>query len=588
MLTYQQIIAFVQDYDPKLDRHPMYEKWNGVYYGMSLHIDGAQPRYTDLRTGKKVVPVNFFGEEYQHIFDTVLFNKHPREDETTRQWRMGRYKPFQQDPFLRIISTVKGSIFQDSGYGIEIDNKDDYDYVWAKSFDGKNIVEYFSDKMQNIFEDPNGLFVVIPKEAGYATTTDRIEPDIIWVPSRYIQHKSRDEVVFKYGDFIWVINSVGYFRFTKDDDGNVTNVDGNDRGYYAHGLGFLPVFVAGGIWNTQGFYDSWLNAGKAWADNYVMEMSSSQLVNKEASHPIIIEAAVECSNNECISGYVRVPCDDGEYDTIPCKVCNGKDHVSRNPGERMIVPADKMAHQLVQIVNPEVAINEFHLKNTDTIYKALEKALNLSYIDESQSAIAKDRDMETRYQFLSAISNDLFGRLIDGVIRCIIGIRNVTTIDGISRPDFGNYSITRPSEFGIKTASILLSEYKSATDANVPDFIKAKHLEDYVDKQYGGDEILRRKTMLINELDIVALKSEQDKQIAILNGSVQQRDLQFSVRLPRILDQIVREKGNDWFIESRYDIIESEVSRIFDLIVPPMPQIPPDPSQFNEEEEIIV
>src|SRR5690606_25435746 len=115
------------------------------------------------------------------------------------------------------------------------------------------------------------------------------------------------------------------------------------------------------------------------------------------------------------------------------------------------------------------------------------------------------RDMETRYQFYSAIADDIFGRLIDGFLRCIIGLRNVVTVNGVSSPDFGNFTVVIPIEFGIKTTSILLDEYDSAKKANVPDFILAKHIEDYVDKQYGGDNILRKKTAFINESDIVAL-----------------------------------------------------------------------------------
>src|SRR5690606_3250589 len=137
-------------------------------------------------------------------------------------------------------------------------------------------------------------------------------------------------------------------------------------------------------------------------------------------------------------------------------------------------------------------------------------------------------------------------------------------------------------EFGIKTTSILLDEYDNAKKANVPDFILAKHIEDYVDKQYGGDNILRKKTAFINESDIVALKSDADKQSLLLTGSVTQRDLQYSVRLSKIIDRLIREKGEDWFLESNFDTIEVSVMDAFDAIIPNPQAIPPDPSLYNE------
>src|SRR5690348_15158757 len=74
------------------------QRWRDVYYGMSLHTTGACPAFIPL-DGKGgldkgyIHPPNYFGECYQHLFDRILFSRHPRENELIRQWRFSQYKP---------------------------------------------------------------------------------------------------------------------------------------------------------------------------------------------------------------------------------------------------------------------------------------------------------------------------------------------------------------------------------------------------------------------------------------------------------------------------------------------------------------
>lgn len=593
-MDYPQILEYLSEYDSRPD-HDMYRKWQGVYIGMSAHIDGAEPRYTSSRTGKQVIPPNFFGEEYQKFMEERWFSAHPREDEVIRQWRMGQYRPFQKDPFLRVIQNITGSIFQDTAYSIEFEDVDDYDYIWGNNFDGTNLIKYFSDHFKNIAEDPNSIFVRIPKEPGYATTTTSIEPEILWIPSRDIKHITDDEVIFHVGEgedrVVWVINRVAYLRFRVDSDGTVIDIDradGRNGGYYVHSLDRLPVDIAGGIWNTQGYYDSWLDSARAWADNFVSQMSALQLVNKEASHPFIIEASVDCP--ECHGhGEKQVECTDCPTGVSlqKCNKCEGKGLISRNPGDRLIAPVgeDGSIGDLIKIVNPEVAVNEYNLKNAESVFKSLEKSLSLNYIDEAQSGEAKDRDLETRYQFYSAISTDIYGRLIYNSIKDIIGLRHIVTENGISRPKQDGFTITPPSEFKIKTASILLSEYDEAKKSGVPDYVLGKQLEDYVDRIYGNNEILKKKVSVINDIDILALKSDSDKQIMVMNNAATTRDYQFSVRLPKIIDRMIREKGDIRFLDMKVYEIEAEALRMFNEMIPAAPSvILPEPGAFNDND----
>lgn len=596
MLSFDGIVELINN--NKYERDFRLIEANNVYYGMSLHIDGVRPAYRCLNESGawiNIKPHQWVCNEYDFIFNYILFSRHPREHEDTRQWRLSQYRPFTRAPFLQCISVITGAIFQDSSYSITIENKEDNDYIWGNNFEDKDLVQYISDNFQHIAEDPNGMFVVIPKEPYYDTTTQKIEPTIWFIKSKFIKHRTEDEVIFEHGEYMWCVNRLGYFRFQREDGkkrGKYIHVDEVQGGYYAHMSGKLPAFIAGGIWNSQGFYDSWFVNAKPLADEYVSTYSSLQMVNKEASHPFIVEASedcVECNKTgtvqfctSCNNYADRCACEPvdgmpgGVWALKSCTTCGGKGTISHNPGDRLIAPADMMNHPLVQIINPEVSVNEFHSKFTQDLFNNIFRSLYLNYIEQAQSGVAKDKDMEARYQFILRISNDLFDRLLYNIIGQILSLRNVRTQNGVSKPYEGDFVIIKPTQFQIKTSNDLLEEYNKAREAQVPDYQKTALLEDFIEKQYSGDEILKRKTYIINRVDILAVMDPADIQIALLNNAATPRDYQFHIHLPIILDKLVRRKGNEWFVNADLEVIETEARAEFNTLKPPPMQLQPE------------
>lgn len=571
-------------------------RWRNVYFDMSLHVDGACPAYRSLSsstvmgtsTKGLIYPTNYFGTDYQWIFENRLYSKHPRESQDQRNWRLSQHRPFTQQPFLQVIQVLMGAIFQDSNYSIDIQNKDDSDYIWGNNFEGKNLVGYISEKFQHICVDPNGVFVVIPKEPYYKTTTDRIEPKVVWIPSRFIEHRTDDEIIFAYDSYMWCVNMYGIFRFheKKNDKGvdEWVSVDGVNRGYYGHMLMRAPNHVGGGIWNTQGFYESWLHSAKAWADEFVSNKSAEQLVNKEASHPYIIEPAEDCpscdagqqiSCKKCNRPQDNCECEEGDFKVHRCTTCGGTAKISRNPGDHLSVDMDDLkeagTNDLIRFVSPDIKINEFHAKNNASLFQEMFRALYLNYIDKAQSAVAKDRDMEARYQFILSISNDLFDRLLTGLINDILSMRNVQALDGELVPYSGEYEIVKPTEFKIKSSYDLLLEYDLAFKAKLPDFVLAKQLRDFNDKQFGGDDVLKRKTLFITQRDPLSVKDDEAKQIALSNGAISREDWFYSIQLPTVLDTVIRTYSKEWFIRAEYDEINAAVDAVFKTLTLPTP-----------------
>src|ERR1044072_7156715 len=100
--------------DGNRDKPKKLEDWEKVYYGMSLHIDGACPAFENTRKGFRGIihPQGYLGEKYQYIFETSLLNRHMREPEATRNFRLSQYRPFTKVPFQRVIHVITGAVFQ--------------------------------------------------------------------------------------------------------------------------------------------------------------------------------------------------------------------------------------------------------------------------------------------------------------------------------------------------------------------------------------------------------------------------------------------------------------------------------------------
>ena len=593
MLSIQGVIDLLNDTRRQIGMLQL--KWRNVYYDVSLHTTGAVPRYHDERNERWITPTNYFGQQYQRRFEEQLLNRFPTEPESTRNWRMSQYFPLTKSPFQQIMDITIASILQDSNYSIIVDNKNDREYIEGNNFEGKSLIRYFGSKFQSICEDPNGFFVYVPKYAR-VDNVDTIEPEIWFIYSKDILWYTKDELIFfrtGVDNYAWHVNSIGIFRYQKDEKTDkYANVDGKD-GYYGHLFGYLPVSFAGGQNNTQGFLDSWLDKAIPVANLFIGGQSSSQLVDKEASHPIIQAVNQDCPDCDNHSGWRNERClnwkaDDTTHECefcsrgwtkIKCQTCNGSGEAKFTPGKWIKTPKDLADKDMIRIHNFDTSINEYHQTNNDNVYKRIEAALYLYRSDKAESGEAKAIDQENKYDFISKISDDLFDRLIDDALRIITSYRNVVvSADGNIVPNPSTYSIIKPTQFQIKTADDLLEEYKTSTEASVPIFIRARQSIDYTDKQFGGDDVMKRTSQIIRQVDPIFVVSETDKQVMLMGGAISADEWRFSVKLPIIIDQIIREKGQEFILNSDIEIIKKEIDRIFlamPKVIPPTPTVLP-------------
>lgn len=543
------------------------KRWEDVYYSTSLHTDGACPKYKNLRGGGDIKPKNYFGEKYQEIFETRLFSRHPREDDATRQWRFSQYKPLTKSHFDQLTELVLGAIFQDSNYSITINNENDHKYILVDpSFNGYDLIGWFVSVGYGLMiNDPNGYFIRMPRYPFNAASNDN--PVIIdFVKSKDIIFVSETDFIFKKDDYAYHIDQTTIFRYKYDYQARQYYLAPEDKsGYYAHLLGRLPVSIAGGRWNSQGFFDSFYSKAIPVADEFISSYSAEQMIDKEASHPFIQQVMEECTNCNH-TGSVHVPCDDcpGGVEMVGCPVCGGRGYTSVNPGDRLNVPAEQMDKDMVRIISPDTGINTYHhSKNLDLKNQILDE-LNLLKTDEAQSGVAKTIDQHKLHNFISKIANHILDNIIYSSIRDIIAYRNIVSIDGKVKPYEYDFTIIKPTQYQIKSSYDLLNDYKEAGAANIPIPARKQMYKEFMDKQYSGDPIIRKKCDLLDYYDVILVVPEQDRLSKLTTGEITRDELTLSLWLPRILDKLIIERGYEWFLKTPIrdfeTIIETELA----------------------------
>ena len=531
-----------------------------VYYGISLHTTGACPAFRDLSGGGTIYPQGYYGPEYQRLFDKHLLSRHPRENDATRNWRFSQYRPLTKAPFAQITEIITGAIFQDSNYDLNLQDAQDEQYIWGNHFGGHDIVGYFCNvAFRNMVEDPNGILLRIPALPGYAQTDDKLQVDIWFVNTKDIVLLTQDDFVFLRNGYAWWVDKQTIWRFSYKPEEKKYYLSQEDaHGYYAHMLGRLPISIAGGVWNTQGYYDSYYSKAKAAADDFISAYSAAQLVDKEASHPFIVEASTDCPDCRGL-GQVQQDCDScpNGVELVSCGSCHGSGQISRNPGQHIIVPQDKLKDgSPIQIVNPDVSINSHHRDVCAQVMSLIIEALHLQKTEEAQSGVAKAIDQERLYKFISNISNHVFDKLITDTLRDIIAYRNAGAVARAVYPVEYPFRVLKPTQFRIKTSADLLNEYATGKQAGMPVFIRRRMALDFVDKQYSGDALMKKKAQLITQLDSLSVLSI-DEITAMRNaGVVSDAELQYSRKLPAAIDALIRDKGEYWFLNTPNDVVE--------------------------------
>lgn len=538
-----------------------YQESRNIYYAVTLHTKGVRPAFKDLSKNNNsgyTYPPGYIDDNYQNLFEKYILSRHPREEDVTRWWRYSQYKPLTKSAFQRLINVVRGLIYQDTKHTLEVDDADNKSYLDGQNFQEKNnFISLFKNIfLQTLFEDPNGYLVIIPSKPRNETISETKPLDVSFMYVRCVNILFQDDedLIFKSenGDYSYWINKTDIIRFKKNDKSKWEK----EEGYFSHKFDFIPAIKLGGIFNDD-YYKSFIDDAVSIADEFISSYSSEQLIDKEASHPYIQQATVECPTCNGIGSTQEVTdvCDlypNGTRQTT-CNTCSGKKQISINPAERYEVPVEEMDKQMVRLINPDVSINQYHRNKNKDIFNSILDALNLLKVDEAQSGVAKTIDRDNLYQFTSSVSDRLF-ELKEFCLKCFIAYRSTS-------PTFsGGYTLQKPYKFETQTAIELLTELSTAQTNGTPLHIRKYLINEFVNKRYKGNDIDIKINQIYAILDNTFGLSLTELVSAKEIGLITDKDISNSKLIKSKIESIIVNKTNDYIRQKSIEDLIKEIN----------------------------
>ena len=226
-----------------------------------------------------------------------------------------------------------------------------------------------------------------------------------------------------------------------------------------------------------------------------------------------------------------IPCSGrGEFrtkgiDDIPnikkCEACNGRGTVPPfgpygtliRKKSNMLQGGDKSQEKdMVKYISPSVDILTFGSK-TWRDYKAdLEKELNQLFIEDAQSAVAKDVDREGKVAKLDTIGYHLFMVLMKHTILDIAQLMSISLKESA-------IDISLPPTFVVRSEEDLTTEMAKLKESNAPFQVDGQVWLEYIKKRFPGNSTLSRSMMMLAEYDPLFGMSDEDI-VAARNGGV--------------------------------------------------------------------
>lgn len=525
---------------------------------ISVHAKGIRPKFESTRKRNSssnrtnisagvVTPANY-EKRYQYLFDDYILNRHPNENPEHYNWRLSTFPLISQEIYLNAKEQIIGAIFQQNQYGVKANDPGDQEYL-----DSIQFIDFIKDKApEEIFTDPNCLFVVVEGHFGEFDSTEIANPIIEIAESRHIMYyKPREAVVFEgrekhegkkiiyFVDINWCVKLIE----TKNGNRNSFEV----LSYYEHGFGELPV-----VENNTNFFQKYVS----WADMLARNISDDEVIAKNASYPI--RQVVEPVCPTCLgSKVVPVPCKDDsgmtEGCTDQCGQCGGRGTISINPGDTFVVPErdrndSRPIEDYVKYINPDISINDFSYKRWKEIYDFGMRSMHMRYTEEAQSGVAKAIDREQLYLLITNVRNTIY-RIAEKLLRYIIAYRTVLPIDGIEQNKSKEYTIHLPTQFQIKTEYDLQQEYTDLITKGADITVRLAKLNEYMYKVYQGDTLALKKYEAIKSFDWLFGMTDSELNTRKILGSAQINDFIRHDRATFILNKLILEKGPSWVIE---------------------------------------
>lgn len=500
----------------------------------------------------------------------IIRKRRPNEPQEVNDYRIDNYRPVTYPMFNQGITNIQRTV---SHSAVEVNFPEDLrDYLEDNNFDDKNLLEVFQGPgVQHVVEMANGRCVTWPVNVG--DVTREVDFKIYFVNPRDIIHRIPGEVFTwlsdeksvvtfqnkeqKIGDVYYSILPDGLWK--RIQTGKKTENKFFWEFYYPNTTEIVYDLILGGDLTSYTIdpskqnplkYDkgtkneievpyltSYFAKALPFADELLGEFSDNQGVRVRTNFPLRQLEQVDCG--ECVNGWINEP---GGRRTRCGKCTGGKVSVGISPYGDIVRPErkegingdiDRTDYDMVKFLSPAVDILEHGWKVAGDLADRTKDSLNMKYVEEAQSGVAKQADREDKEANLNKIVKQIYS-LIRNTVQIMHKFR-------FPDRDWPVVQINFPESFIPKTIEDLTAEVDTLKKQGAPMVLIGEKSRELTYRTFSGDPYRLKIYDITALVDPYFLLSTEEKARLQSLGAIELSALQTSALAPMIVSQYARD-----------------------------------------------
>lgn len=551
----------------KLPKPTASKLWASEFDKMSVHTRGLVPK-------------------------EIIDKRRPFEPEEIKDFRLENYEAITKDAIDRAITNLQ-RLFTKSA--VDYDYPDELrDYLNLNEFEGLKFWQYIQgEPIRRMIEDPNGCLIWWPVGEGTVKSNEKVRVQPHLVLSKNINHFTTD--VFSWlsneksevttpkgreyiGDVYYIVTQEAFIKLVQV--GKHSDKKFEQEIQYTHNLGFLPVIVLGGEKTGElnqktnqslTYYQSFFSAYTPWANEAIRQFSDHQGTMTTCAFPMREIEQIDCPSG-CTNGKIWSVEDGKEKEKIECETCNGKGFMlPSSPYGMLIRPkknlrpgeTEKSSRPMMDYISPDVNVIKYQGEYWQQLLHKAEKSLNLLFIDEVQSGIAKSIDREDKDSMLDRIGSNFCLNVIANSLIIMNGLRDINS----SRDDV---KVSLPDTFKVKSENELMTELNELVEKDAPQYLISTVTEEVVRRKYGQNKRLQMISRVLSLIDPYFSYGPAKKQSLLAQGAMSEKAYYFSVHAEIIIKRMIEDESSDFDsteIEKIKDAIHAEIQPLLSTFV---------------------
>ncbi len=494
----------------------------------------------------------------------LLLSQHPSEDRQVFDWRIRNFVHITYPYFQKALNAIN-RIFTSTGFSWIASEKTTHYLKHARFFNRLHFNQFITHYVLKwMIEDPNAWLVVKPKQ-NLLTDSGEPELDILVIPSSHQLYQSDNLIVFSDKCLLSTRYSGHESGFIIDNTHIVHYVI--NRGVatvdfeYIHNLNQLPYTILGGEQTTEPEQLSFLQSFVEFGNQALVFYSEWQVTKSTSTFPIKEIEPISCP-----------ACHGSRYDDDgnACSTCGGLGEiVSFSPSTILVrerrKPGDiESQRQKLEYISPPVDILQEQKADWQLMLDKALESINMHFVLEQQSGIAKDIDRMEFYSFLHKISTTLFDNVMYTALYFVEKFMRGTMFEDVV--------VIKPTTFSLLNDNALYDDLKNSFETPFSP-LRVEALQNYWRVMSNNEPVKKKIASFLTEYDVLFCNTTAEATIYHDVYAITQHDIKKHIYAYAELTKLIREKeeeydnnptlyfNKNWFLDSSYNEISTELDR---------------------------